>query len=358
MYKIDVSNLKPGMKVGKEVFNIAGRLLLSKGTILSSQFIDKLEPCGIKEIYVEDEKFSPPQDYIQYRISKKEAIYQDSTKIVRNIVDKIRENQSIDIKGVKDMVGEVVNEIIGDSYAFIQLSSVRDMDNYTYLHSMDVCVYAIILGKGYGMPRSVLNKLGLGAILHDVGKGKVPPEILLKPGPLNDEEFSIMKKHTVWGYEIVNGCYNIEETISNIVLQHHEHWDGNGYPMGLKGYEIDFFSRIVTICDIYDALTGDRVYRKRVLPHEAAEYIINTSGNITDPNLIKNFVRDVAVYPVGTTVILNTGEIGRVSKINDSMPLRPVIEIYSNVNPNDRDVKRCNVNLMENLTLFIEDVIS
>lgn len=357
MYKIYVTSLKPGMKVARDVFNFAGRLMLTKGTILSSQFIDKLEPCGVREIYVEDEKYSPPKDYIQYRISKSEAIYQDATKTIKGIMDKIKNNQSIDIKGVEGMVDEVVNEIIENSYAFVQLSSIRDMDNYTYLHSMDVCVYSIILGKSFGMPRGVLNKLGLGAILHDIGKGKVPSGILLKPGPLTDEEFNIMKMHSAWGYEIVKGCYNIEDKISNIVIQHHEHWNGKGYPNGLKGYEIDFFSRIVTICDIYDALTGDRVYRKRALPHEAAEYIINTSGKIADPNLIKNFVRNVAVYPVGTTVILNTGDIGRVAEINNSMPLRPVIEVYSNVNP-EKNCIRHNVNLMENLTLFIEDVIS
>lgn len=356
MYKIDVSNLKPGMKVGKEVFNNVGRLLLSKGTILSNQFINRLELYGIKEIYVEDEITSLTKDYIQCRLSKNEAIYQDAANTIKNIMDKIRNNESIDITGLQDMVDEVVNEIMENTYAFIQLSSVRDLDSYTYLHSMDVCIYAIILAKSCGMSRSVLSKIGLGAILHDVGKGKVPPEILLKPGPLTKEEFDIMKKHTIWGYEIISGSYKIEESVSNMVIQHHEHWDGNGYPIGLKGNEIDLFSRIITICDIYDALTGDRVYRKRVLPHEAAEYIINTSGKITDPNLIKNFVKDIAVYPVGTNVILSTGEIGRVVGINKEMPLRPVIEIYSNVNSNIK-VEGYYVNLMKDLTLFIDDVI-
>jgi HD-GYP domain-containing protein (c-di-GMP phosphodiesterase class II) len=213
------------------------------------------------------------------------------------------------------------------------------------------------MGKNLELDNKNLFRLGLGAILHDIGKGKIPTEILLKPGPLTEEEFNIMKSHTTYGYEIIKNSSNLDMVTANIALQHHEHWDGNGYPLHLKENDINVFARIVTICDIYDALTANRVYRGRILPHEAAEYIINSNGVIADPSLTKNFVQNVAMYPIGATVLLSTGEIGRVSEIHNAMPLRPVIDIFAHRDSEKRILEH-KLNLMDELTIFIVDVIN
>lgn len=356
MYQIGISNLKPGMNVARNVFSSNGRLLIAEGTVLTYHYIRKLEIYEIDSIYISDDKSNSNRDSFFSVSTKNEVIYKEAINAVADIMNKVKNSAQIDIKMLTDIVDEIVFEIMEDSYAFIQLNSIRDLDNYTYLHSIDVCIYSIILGKSYGLPQKVLNKLGTGAMLHDIGKGKVPSEILLKPGPLTYEEFEIMKKHTIWGYEAIMNCPNVDKEIASIALNHHERWDGKGYPNGIKGYEIDYYSRVVTICDIYDALTADRVYRSRVLPHEAAEYVLNSIGTITDPELTKKFIKNVSIYPVGTTVLLNTGEIGRVTKINDEMPLRPVIQIFSNTNQAYHK-RRYDVNLMEKLTVFICDVI-
>lgn len=354
MYQVSISKLKPGMKVARNVFSSTGRLLIAEGTVLTYHYIRKLEIYEIVSIYISDDKSNFTGNFNAN--SRSEIIYKEATNEVVNIMNKVKNSAEIDVKTLMNIVDEIVYEIMENSYAFIQLNSIRDLDNYTYLHSIDVCIYSIILGKSYGLPQAVLNKLGTGAMLHDIGKGKVPSEILLKPGPLSSDEFEIMKKHTIWGYEAIMSCSNVDKAIANIALHHHERWDGKGYPNGLRGYEIDYFSRVVTICDIYDALTADRVYRGRILPHEAAEYILNSIGTITDPELTKKFIKNVSIYPVGTTVLLNTGEIGRVTRINEEMPLRPVIEIFSNTNQ-DFSKRMYNVNLMEKLTVFICDVI-
>ena len=145
----------------------------------------------------------------------------------------------------------------------LQLTGIRDIDNYTFLHSVDVCIYSIIIGKKLGYGKEPLMTLGMGAILHDIGKCKVPVEILQKPDRLTDEEFHTMKLHTVYGYEIIKNSYQLSTKIANIAFQHHEKWDGSGYPMGISQIDIDPLSRIVALADVYDALTSDRVYKKR-----------------------------------------------------------------------------------------------
>lgn len=356
MYQVSISKLKPGMKVARNVFSSNGRLLIAEGTVLTYHYIRKLEIYEIASIYISDDKSNSNRDSFFNANTKNELIYKEAISAISDIMNKVKNSAEIDVKMLMGIVDEIVYEIMEDSFAFIQLNSIRDLDNYTYLHSIDVCIYSIILGKSYGLPQKLLNKLGTGAMLHDIGKGKVPSEILLKPGPLTYEEFEIMKKHTLWGYEAIMNCPNVDREIANIALNHHERWDGKGYPNGIRGYGIDYFSRVVTICDIYDALTADRVYRSRILPHEAAEYILNSIGTIADPELAKKFIKNVSIYPVGTTVLLNTGEIGRVTRINEEMPLRPVIQIFSNTDK-DYSKKGYDINLMEKLTVFICDVI-
>lgn len=356
MEKVKVLELQPGMKVHKNIFDKYGKLLLSEGTILKQQFIRKLELYGVSEILIDNRNHLDTEAVI-LQANKSDVIYQEAFNAIKDVLIRVKKAKSIDIKVISEVVESIVDQISQDPQTFLRLSSIREMDNYTYLHSIDVCIYSIIMGKNLGLDKKNLLKLGLGAMLHDIGKGKIPTEILLKPGPLNDEEFNIMKNHTVYGYEIITNSSNLDMLTANIALQHHEHWDGNGYPEHLREKGINIFARIVTICDIYDALTAERVYRGRILPHEAAEYILNNNGIIADPDLTKNFVQNVAVYPLGSTVLLSTGEIGRVTEIQNTMPLRPIINIFGHKDSKQK-IQEHKLNLMENLTVFIVDVIN
>lgn len=356
MEKIKVSDLQPGMKVQKHIFDRFGKLLLAEGTILKPQHIRKLELYGVEGITI-DNNVPVNIEALNMQTTESDVLYQEAFNAIKDVLSKVRNAHSIDTKVIAEVVENIVDKIVKDTQTFLRLSSIRDMDNYTYLHSIDVCIYSIIMGKSLGLDNKNLLKLGLGAILHDIGKGKIPAEILFKPGPLTEEEFDIMKSHTTYGYEIISGNPNLDSTTANIALQHHERWDGRGYPGHLREKGINIFARIVTICDIYDALTANRVYRGRILPHEAAEYIVNNNGIISDPALTKYFVQNVAIYPVGATVLLSTGEIGKVSEIHSSAPLRPVINVFGHRDA-QKNVPEHKLNLMEDLTVFIVDVIN
>lgn len=356
MERLKVEDLQPGMRVKNNIFDRYGKLLLAEGTILRPQYIRKLELYGVAEVVIEKMSMSSIGS-TKMQTSESDIVYSEAFDTVKDIMDKIRNSKSFDVAAVVDTVEEIVNQIVSDPQIFLRISSIRDIDNYTYLHSIDVCIYSIIMGKNMGLDIKNLKKLGLGAFLHDIGKAKIPNSILLKPGPLTEDEYEMMKNHTTFGYEILTNTPNLDRVVANIALQHHEHWDGKGYPRQLRELNIDIFARIVTVCDIYDALTGNRIYRGRILPHEAAEYVINNSGTIADPSLTKIFVNNVAVYPIGATVLLSTGEIGKVHDANPGAPLRPIVDVFGHRDPRARVYKR-KINLMEELTIFIVDVIN
>jgi HD-GYP domain-containing protein (c-di-GMP phosphodiesterase class II) len=201
------------------------------------------------------------------------------------------------------------------------------VDDYTFAHSVNVCVLSIISGIGLGYSISRLKELGVGAILHDIGKLKVPQELLKKPSQLTVEEFEEIKKHTIYGYEILKNNKKVSMVSAFIAFGHHERYDGSGYPLQLKGESIHHCARIVAVADVYDALTSDRVYRKKIKPHEAIEYILSLSAHHFDEEIVQSFIRFVAIYPVGTGVILNTKERGVVISENKDMPTKPVIRV-------------------------------
>lgn len=323
MKKVPVSELKPGMKLAKDVMMEDGRLLLLEGFLIKPMNIRKLETFRIPYVYVEDGYFLPTDDFGE------EKLYTEALTNVKSVLTSVRNGREPDIALIKDTVNEIVQKIIKNEVVMMQLTGIRDIDNYTYLHSVDVCIYALIVGKNLGFSREELTDLGIGAILHDVGKCKVPLGILQKPAGLTNGEFDVMRLHTTYGYEIARSVQGISDRAANIPLQHHEKWDGSGYPQGLKGDTIDIFARIATVSDIYDALTANRVYKKRSLPHTAADYIMKNASILFDPVIAKVFISNITIYPEGTIVLLSTGEIGSVVSSNKDTGLRPEVSIIT-----------------------------
>jgi len=322
MKKVTVDELKPGMKLAKDIILNDGRFLLLKGFTLKERYIDKIRLYDIPYVYVEKEV-----EKVQY--FNEEIIYSETFHNVNNIMKSVRNGGSIDVSSVKSTVSKIVQSIFNNDNVFMKLSGIRDIDNYTYLHSIDVCIYSIIAGKSLNLLPDMLNNLALGALLHDIGKCKIPPEILNKPAKLSESEFEIMKKHTEYGYDILRKTPGLSEDVARIALNHHEHWDGAGYPRGLKGEEIDLLSRIAAIADVYDALTADRVYRRRFMPHKAVEYLISNSRAQFDPQILNIFMDNIAVYPPDIIVMLSTGEIGKVVKSKGPPSIRPKIMVIA-----------------------------
>jgi HD-GYP domain-containing protein (c-di-GMP phosphodiesterase class II) len=349
--KISISELKPGMKLAKDVLLNDGKLLLLSGFAIKPRYIRKLELFNIEYVYIEEGQEVPLSEISE------EKVYTEAFNSIKSVLTSVRDGKDIDVPAIKSTVNEIVHKVINNEPVFMQLTGIRDIDNYTFLHSIDVCIYSVITGKKLGLSQRELTELGIGAILHDIGKCKVPLEILMKPGKLTDDEFHVMKLHTVYGHEIINNTWGLSKRISSIACQHHEKWDGTGYPLGLGSYQIDRFSRIVTASDIYDALTADRVYRKRDLPHEAAEYIIGCSSTLLDPDIATVFIRNISVYPEGSIVVLNSGEIGSVIEADKNMSIRPKVMITAN-KEGPPVSKPYVIDLMKELDIFIIDLLS
>jgi len=350
MRKVSVEELAPGMKLAKDVILEDGRFLLLKGFTIKNRYIDRIRNYNIPYLYVEDEIGK-----LEY--FSEEAVYTETFQTIKNVMESVREGGRIDLPVLKDTVDSIVQKILNDDNVFMKLTGIRDIDNYTYLHSVVVCIYSMIAGKSMNLPEEKIRQLGLGSILHDIGKCKIPLNILNKPSRLTKSEYEIIQRHTNYGYEIVSKTPDINPDVANIALYHHEHWDGTGYPTGKAGNNIDLLARIVAVADVYDALTANRVYRKRFMPHEAAEYIIAHSAQHFDPEVLKVFLDNIAIYPADIIVLLSTGEIARVMEAKGELSIRPKVMVITRkegppvLNPYEIDLK-------ENTHIRIVDILS
>lgn len=330
MRRVRLDSVKPGSRLAKTVFSADGRVLLAAGTVINDNFILKLKSNGILELYIEDE--------ISKNISAQDVVHEETRAEARVLVSNIMNNyvftQNIEFDNLKKTVDKIIEEIISNKNIMVTLMDIKSIDGYTFAHSVNVCVLSLIIGIELGIKGERLRDLGIGSMLHDLGKLRIPKYILDKPTGLTTEEFEEIKKHTIYGYDILMGHDDICKTAAIIALNHHERNNGEGYPLGMKGCDIHEFARIVAVADVYDALTSDRVYRSKINPHEVLEYITSLARDQFDEKVVNSFIKYVALYPVGTGVTLNTRERGIVVKYNQKRPTRPVVRIVM-----DKDFK-------------------
>jgi putative nucleotidyltransferase with HDIG domain len=206
----------------------------------------------------------------------------------------------------------------------IDISELKTSDEYTFKHSVDVATIAMILAKQQGMSKKEIYEIGVSGLLHDIGKTKVPPEILNKPGRLDDGEFAVMQQHSVYGYNMIKNRPDFNPAISYAVLQHHEKTNGRGYPMGVDAGKITPYARILSVADIYDALVTERPYKKAFSQRNAVEMIMSMTGEL-DMKAMKSFLESMILYPVDSIVELSNGEKAKVVKNNPHYILRPVV---------------------------------
>jgi HD-GYP domain-containing protein (c-di-GMP phosphodiesterase class II) len=193
---------------------------------------------------------------------------------------------------------------------------------------VSVCALQVSFCRALGMDAETLHLAGIGGLLHDIGKVRVPSEVLNKPGRLTEEEFAVMKCHVVESKNILDQTDGISQTSIQVAYQHHERHDGSGYPEGLKGEAISKMGKMAAICDVYDAITSDRCYHKGLVPHEALRRIFEWSKFHFDPELVQQFLRTIGIYPVGTLVMLESGRIGVVLEQSDGSLLQPTVKVF------------------------------
>ncbi|HOV80831.1 MAG TPA: HD-GYP domain-containing protein [Bacillota bacterium] len=322
MKKLPIKSIRPGMKVSQPVYDSFGNVLLESGITLTRHYIGRLLKHGIRSVYVED-SFLPdaaPGDVISDQTRQK-AISQ-----VKNLFMEASEGVIIGIDEIQETVGSMVNQLSSNE-SIVNMLDQRSLDDYTFYHSVNVCVLSIMTGITMGYDEKDLHILGTGAILHDLGKTKIPKEILNKSGRLTDEEFAIIKMHPAYGYELIKQTGEIDEIAALISYEHHERYNGSGYPEGKRNSAIHRFSRIVSIADTYDAITAERIYKKASQPHEAYEMLAGSGNYLFDYLAVRSFLENIAAYPAGSLVRLTSGETAVVMETPKGFTFLPRVNV-------------------------------
>jgi len=296
---------------------------------------DKKIEHEMHETIQEALKREPPlEDKVAFQEEIKEAkkVHSETRDVIKNVMHDVRMGKSISSGDAKKVVDDMTESIMRNRDALLCLTQLKKRDEYTSFHSINVCVLCLAFGRHMGYQKHELRDMGIGALLHDIGKMKIPDEILNKADKLTEDEFKIMKRHVIYSAEILSASYGINQRALEIPLQHHERYNGTGYPKGLKGDEISMFGMLSSIVDVYDAITSNRVYHNGMPAHDALKRMYEWRGKDFQPILLERFIQCVGIYPFGTLVELDNSDIGIIISINRIHILRPKVLVILNGN--------------------------
>lgn len=332
--------LKQGMMIDQAIVDRTGRILIARKTILDDFLIDALLKMKITGIYIREGEESPeiPSNIeiapeIQMTIEKlkvpdrskvtlSESVKKRVTEGIRYLYSDTSSPNLLDTAST--VTSSLVNSIMENDAVALNIDTLKVSDEYTFQHSVDVATISILIAKECNMPESDIKKIGMTGLLHDLGKSMIPNELLNKAGKLTEEEFAIMKKHSLFGYQLLKEKPDIPSEVLLGVLQHHEKLNGKGYPLGLTAQQISPYAKILTIADIYDALVTERPYKKAFSPHDAIEMIMAMTDEL-DITFMRSFLSIIILYPVDSIVTLSNGEPAKVLLNNPQYPLRPKV---------------------------------
>src|SRR6056297_801414 len=357
MRYIPVQSIRENSILKKTVYGPNGNVLLKEGVTLDSYYINKLKKVGINGVYIEDElsKGIEIKNLISEELRHEAVTSVQETFIYAqksHVSDKeLRDNN----ERINNITKKIVDEILSSQDLMINMIDLKVFDDYTFYHSLNVAIISIVLGASLDLTKEELYALGLGSILHDIGKIFIPKEILNKPGKLDSREWVKMKNHPTIGYKFLKDKFNLPADSYKGILMHHERWNGSGYPKKYSYNEITKKARIIAVADVYDALISDRPYRKGLLPSEAVEYILAGNDTLFDPKIVEVFLRKVTPYPSGTIVKLSNNSIAIVVENHEGHGNRPVVRVFNengdNIEPYVLDLRD-----YENLSITITGV--
>ncbi|MFP4517060.1 MAG: HD-GYP domain-containing protein [Desulfovibrionales bacterium] len=319
------------------------------GPVSSQKTINKIKRDGYIDVFINTEKgidVSPGEELLivedtglrphrrkEYAVPVEEELpvarktYDETIGYSRRFIQNLRKGKAPNFQESEEFIAPIVESVTRNETALLHLSKLRRHDEYTYTHSVNVAVLAVIFGNFLGLSKEQLRVLGVAGLLHDVGKERVPQRILNKPGRLTLKEFKIIQKHSLEGYAIIKDQKGIHPQILRCIVEHHERYDGLGYPEGLRGDDIDEFSTIVSAVDIYDALTSDRSYKEAIVMHNAMKILFAMRDKELPGEQVERFIKCVGVFPVGSFVRLTNGMYARVRQTNTDRLLYPVVKI-------------------------------
>jgi len=318
--------------------------------------IEKIRKQGLEEVYIdttlgEDVDGAPDQVEIERgldqqlkasasggatlapaRVSQREEaatarrILGEATDVVEGLLLDVRLGKQVDPAKAGPLVKEINASVLRNPGALLSLCRIKEADTYTFQHSVSICALLVSFTNAMGMDAATVHEAGLGGLLHDVGKMKIPNEILNKPGRLTEAEFTVMKSHAALSRELLSGVPGISEMVIRIAGEHHEKVGGGGYPKGLSGEDISQIGKMAAIVDVYDALTSNRVYHLGSEPTEVLKRLLEWSGTHLDGDLVQHFIRTLGIYPVGSLVRLSGGRLAVVVEQGEDL-LRPTVRV-------------------------------
>ena len=372
--KITAAQLKPGMFIHDLNCGWMDHPFLSTRFKLNSERdLRKIHEAGIREVYVDTElgldvgdaptasevsleideemlraveKQPEPRASTHEELARAQKIHSEANQIMRSIMSDVRLGKQVHVEQIEPMVDKMATSILRNSGALISLNRIKNKDEYTFQHSVSVATLLMAFCRGLGFDEEIIRQAGIGGMVHDVGKMQTPDQILNKPGKLTDDEFTVMRHHVVASREILEVTPNISQTALHVAAQHHERYDGSGYPNRLKGDEISRIGQMAAIIDVYDAITSDRVYHKGMPPTEALRKMFEWSKFHFNPELVHAFARVVGIYPVGALVRLESQRLAVVVEQRESNMLQPLVRVVFDakrnyyLKPEDVDLSR------------------
>jgi HD-GYP domain-containing protein (c-di-GMP phosphodiesterase class II) len=303
---------------------------------LATHQITSIEANPLEVIEGEEEAFTIQKED-EREVAKR--IFFETIGTIKEVITNIKGKQHADVRKLKRLAQKAIHLVTEDESILLGMTMIKNYDEYTFNHSVNVSIYSLAIGKRLGFSKKTLTELGITALLHDIGKSKIPREVLNKPAALNDEEWEVMRRHPLMGVEVVLNLKQLGEINPRMVVgifDHHLMPDLSGYPKLFRKKEVSLFGRIIQIADAYDAMTTPRIYKKiPYTPEQALAIMLRERVTHFDPLLLKIFIGLVGVYPIGSLVLLNTREIGIVFKTNPESTWldRPIVLLV------DRDEK-------------------
>ncbi|NLM34699.1 MAG: HD-GYP domain-containing protein [Clostridiales bacterium] len=333
--KIGIENLKIGKVIAEDIF-FNGLKLVGKNTIVNDYMIKRLIECGITSLYIYDDKGEIKEEQFS-------EIHEQYTSVIleiKKVVEDLSVNEKINYETIQNISQSIIGQFKEVNSVIQCLNTIKDSHNYTYTHCINVAFYSMLLAKWLNLSEDEICEVTDAALLHDIGKTKVPLKILDKPARLTNEEFEEIKKHSMYGYKLISDHDDINLRVKEAVLEHHEREDGSGYPFGTKGRDIPVYAKIIGITDTFDAMTSSRVYKDKRTPFVAFKMYSTEGRRLYDQDILNVFLENISKNYIGSKVVLKDGAVGEIVYIPPKDTVCPIVKVndrYINFSHEDID---------------------